>query len=48
MIKNFHLENSPEQSLNYACALGALVAQHHGANPPIKESEIVAFMKKGV
>jgi len=48
MIKNFYLKNPPEHSLNYACALGALVAQHHGANPPIKESEIVAFMKKGI
>jgi fructokinase len=45
MIKNFFLKNSPEQSLNYSCALGALVAQHHGANPPIKEGEILQMMK---
>ena len=46
MIKNFHAKNSPEQSLNYACALGALVAQHHGANPPIKESEILDMINR--
>jgi fructokinase len=44
MIKNIYLKNSPERSLNYACALGALVAQHHGANPPIRESEILRLM----
>jgi fructokinase len=46
MIKNLYLKKSPEYSLNYACALGALVAQHHGANPPIKEVEILEFMKR--
>jgi fructokinase len=45
MIKNFYLKNSPEQSLNYSCALGAMVAQHHGANPQIKESEILEMME---
>jgi len=45
MIKNFYLNNSPEQALNYACALGALVAQHHGANPPINEAEIHALVE---
>ncbi len=44
MIKNLHLKNSPEHSLNYACALGAMVAAHHGANPPIKESEVLSLM----
>ncbi len=46
MIKNFYLKQSPEYALNYACALGALVAQHHGANPPIKENEILGVMNK--
>ncbi len=45
MIKNFYLKKSPDYSLNYACALGALVAQHHGANPTIKEDEILALME---
>jgi fructokinase len=44
MIKNIYQKKSPEYSLNYACALGALVATHHGANPPIKESEILSSM----
>lgn len=44
MIKNIYEKKSPEYALNYACALGALVATHHGANPPIKESEILSFM----
>ncbi len=47
MIKNFYLKKPAAYSLNNACALGAIVAQHHGANPPIKESEILEFMKKG-
>src|SRR5258707_5314232 len=46
IIKNLLLKTPPEQMLNYACALGSLVAQHHGANPPIKESEIFEMMQK--
>ncbi len=45
MIKNFYLNSLPEKALNYSCALGALVAQHHGANPSIKESEILELME---
>jgi fructokinase len=44
MIKNFILQTPPAQALNYACALGALVAQHHGANPPISEAEILQLI----
>jgi fructokinase len=36
---------SPQKSLNYACAVGALVARHEGANPKISEKEISKFMK---
>ena len=36
---------SPQKSLNYACAIGALVAGHEGANPKISEKEISKFMK---
>ena len=46
MIKNIYLKQPPEYALNYACALGALVAQHHGANPPIKEDEIIELMQR--
>ena len=35
---------SPQKSLNYACAVGALVAGHEGANPKISEKEIKKFM----
>ncbi|TRX03288.1 carbohydrate kinase family protein [Flavobacterium gawalongense] len=36
---------SPQKSLNYACAVGVLVAGHEGANPKISEKEISKFMK---
>lgn len=36
---------SPQKSLNYACAVGALVAGHEGANPKISDKEIAKFMK---
>ncbi|GGA83881.1 fructokinase [Flavobacterium palustre] len=35
---------SPQKSLNYACAIGALVAGHEGANPKISNKEIKKFM----
>ncbi|RVT78729.1 carbohydrate kinase [Flavobacterium sufflavum] len=35
---------SPQKSLNYACAIGALVAGHEGANPKISDKEIKKFM----
>lgn len=46
IIKNLLLQKSSEEMINYACALGALVAQHHGANPSIQEAEILDLMKK--
>ena len=36
---------SPQKSLNYACAVGALVAGHEGANPKISDKDITRFMK---
>ena len=35
---------SPQKALNYACAVGALVAGEEGANPKINEKEIKKFM----
>ncbi len=35
---------SPQKSLNYACAVGALVAGHEGANPMISNTEIKKYM----
>ena len=43
-LKNYFDHNSPEYMLNYACALGALVATHKGANPPIDEADILKMM----
>jgi fructokinase len=36
---------SPQKSLNYACAIGALVAGQEGANPKISEKVISDYMK---
>tara|TARA_R110000868_G_scaffold219594_1_gene470674 strand:- start:1016 stop:1912 length:897 start_codon:yes stop_codon:yes gene_type:complete len=35
---------SPQKALNYACAVGALVAGQEGANPKVSEKEIKKFM----
>jgi len=35
---------SPQKALNYACAVGGLVAGQEGANPKISEKEIKKFM----
>lgn len=35
---------APQEALDYACAIGALVAQSHGANPEIASSEIEKIM----
>ena len=35
---------SPQKSLNYACAIGALVAGQEGANPKISDTEIQKYM----
>ena len=35
---------SPKKSLNYACAIGALVAGKEGANPKISDMEIRKYM----
>jgi fructokinase len=37
-------ENNPQAALNFACALGALVASQEGANPKITRKEIDEFM----
>lgn len=35
---------NPQQAIDFACALGALVAQNEGANPKITTEEIETFM----
>lgn len=37
-------EKDPQYALNYACAVGAIVAQYEGANPIILQSEIDEFL----
>ena len=34
----------PQKAIDFACAVGALVAQSEGANPKITPSEIDAFI----
>ena len=36
----------PQEALDFACAVGAIVANSEGANPEIKESDILDFMKQ--
>ncbi|MNX90996.1 pfkB family carbohydrate kinase [compost metagenome] len=43
IIKLLSGEN-PQYALNYACAIGAIVAQNEGANPVISQSEIDEFL----
>ena len=35
----------PQKAIDFACAVGALVAQNEGANPEISDAEITSFMK---
>ncbi|STZ52898.1 ribokinase [Neisseria dentiae] len=34
----------PQEAVSFACALGALVASHHGATPEISLEEVENFM----
>ncbi|WP_066220788.1 carbohydrate kinase family protein [Formosa haliotis] len=42
--KLFH-DASPQDAINYACAVGALVAGRSGANPEFTNDEVVQFIK---
>ena len=35
--------SAPQKAIDFACAVGALVAQNEGANPIITENEVVQF-----
>lgn len=37
-------ETAPQKAIDFACAVGALVAQNEGANPNISTSDISAFL----
>src|SRR5690606_1234254 len=37
-------KTQPQDAINYACAVGAMVAQNKGANPVLLSSDIELFM----
>jgi len=41
-------DENPDDALDFASAVGALVASYSGANPPITPSQIAGFMKQDV
>jgi fructokinase len=43
-LKNLMAGKPPKYALTYACALGAVVATHRGANPPITEADVFKMM----
>jgi fructokinase len=44
LLSKLLYENNPQQAIDFACALGAIVAKNEGANPKISTSEINQFM----
>lgn len=45
-LKSVYEGKPSGEALNYACALGALVATHHGANPAIREADITGLVQE--
>ena len=48
LINKIMKKADPQDALDYACAIGALVASHEGANPIIEEEEITNLMGKSL
>jgi len=46
LINKLVKKSDPQESIDYACAMGALVASHEGANPKIEEAAISNLMGK--
>ncbi|EIA09395.1 carbohydrate kinase family protein [Flavobacterium frigoris] len=44
LISKLLTENDPQNAIDFACALGALVAEKEGANPKISNSKVIKFM----
>ena len=44
LITKFFSKVKPQEAINFACAVGAIVAQNEGANPEISQSEIEEFL----
>lgn len=48
LISKLLMEASPQEALNFACAVGAIVASKSGANPMISDGEIKSLMIEGL
>jgi fructokinase len=46
LISQLLFKKNPDEALNYACAVGALVAGKEGANPTLLDSEISNFISQ--
>ncbi|MDV7698704.1 carbohydrate kinase [Chryseobacterium soli] len=46
LIAKLLSDQNPDEALNFASAVGALVASYSGANPKIESSEIARFLKQ--
>ncbi len=46
LISNLLYKKDPNNALNFACAIGAMVTNKKGANPLIKQSDIQKFIDK--
>jgi fructokinase len=44
LLSKLLYENNPQEAIDFACALGAIVAKNEGANPKISTSEMNEFM----
>tara|TARA_R110001583_G_scaffold122569_1_gene273849 strand:- start:1463 stop:2353 length:891 start_codon:yes stop_codon:yes gene_type:complete len=44
LVTKLFNEVDPQEAINFACAIGAIVAQNEGANPVIAQSEIDEFL----
>ena len=44
LLSKLLYENNPQEAIDFACSLGAIVAKNEGANPKISTSEINEFM----
>lgn len=44
LLSKLLTKEEPQKAIDFACALGALVAQSEGANPKISNQEIINFM----
>jgi fructokinase len=48
LINKFMKKEAPQAALDYACAVGALVASYEGANPIIDKKDIINLIEKTV